>query len=221
MQLNYLKLMLKNLKLNKTYYFKLKSFKKINLFHFMKNSLLSIILISLVFVSCKKEQNPFEIGKHHIGFLTDSTQVKDLKIIFSNDSIVTYISGDEFTGNNNNIEIFEKGGKQLLSLTPKQALDSTSVIESIEIIDPRYKTQKNISKASTFKDISNTYKISKINNLINSVLLNVNEINASFAIDKKELPANLRFDMNLKIENTHIPDNAKMKYFFINWSSIN
>ena len=187
----------------------------------MKKSFLSIIIITTLFVGCKKEQNPFEIGKQHIGFLTDSTQVKDLKTIFSNDSIVNFINGDEFTGNRNNIEIFEKGGKKLLILTPKQTLDSTSVIESIEIIDSRYRTDKNISNASTFKDISNAYKITKINNLINSVLLNVNELHGSFAIDKKELPANLRFDMNLKIEDTHIPDHAKIKYFFINWNSIN
>lgn len=185
----------------------------------MKNAFLSIILLFLLFVSCKREQNPFEIGKHHIGLLTDSTKVKDLKTLFINDSIVTFINGDEFTGNKNNIDIFEKGGKHLLSLTPKQALDSTSVIQSIEIIDPRYKTEKNISTASTFKDISGAYKISKINNLISSLVLNVNELNASFAIDKKQLPTNLQFDMSLKFESIHIPDDAKMKYFFINWNS--
>lgn len=185
----------------------------------MRHSFLGLIVLTVFFISCKKkEQNPFEIGKQHIGFLTDSTQVKDLKTIFTNDSIVTFISGDEFTGSRNNIEIFENGGKKLLTLTPKQALDSTSVIESIQIIDSRYTTFKNISTLSTFKDISSAYKISKINNLINSVLINVNELNASFAIDKKELPANIRFDMNLKIEETHIPDNAKIKYFFINWN---
>ncbi len=187
----------------------------------MKNSLLSIILLSLLFVCCKKEQNPFEIGKKNIGFLTDSTQVKDLKTIYSNDSIVKFISGDEFTGSKNNINIFEKGGKKLLVLTPKQAFDSTSVIESIQIIDPRYKTAKNISTESTFKELSSDYKLSKINNLINSVLIRVDELDASFVIDKKELPANLRFDMDLDIEDTHIPDNAKFKYFFINWSDSN
>ena len=187
----------------------------------MKKLFLSLIIISTLFASCKKEQNPFEIGKKHIGFLTDSTQVKDLNSVFINDSITKFISGDEFTGSKNNIEIFEKGGKKLLILTPKQALDSTSVIESIQVIDPRYKTAKNISTISTFKDISSTYTVSKINNLINSILIRVNEINASFAIDKKELPANLRFDMDLKIENTHIPDNAKIKYFFINWNDTN
>lgn len=184
----------------------------------MYKSFLSLIILSLLFSSCNKEQNPFEIGKQHLGLLTDSTQVKNLESIFAKDSLVRFTSGDEFAGSKNNIEIYEKGGAKLLVLTPKQALDSTSVIESIQIIDPRYKTDKDISTLSTFKDISSTYKISKISNLINSVLITVSELNASFVIDKKELPANLRFNMDLKIEATHIPDNAKIKYFFLNWT---
>lgn len=175
--------------------------------------------MALCFASCKKEQNPFEISKQNIGLLTDSTQVKDLKTIFVNDSIVTFISGDEFTGSTNNINIFEKGGKPLLALTPKQALDSTATIGSVRILDARYKTNKNLAVVSTFKDIKDHYKISRISNLINSIVIGVDAINASFTIDKKELPANLRFDMDLKFESTHIPDNAKVKYFFINWNN--
>ena len=185
----------------------------------MYKSFLSLILFSLILSSCKKEQNPFSIEKQNIGLLTDSTQVKDLEAIYSNDSIVKYIGGDEFTGNINNIEIFEKGSQNLLLvLTPSQALDSTSVIKSIRVIDPRFVTEKNISTLSTFKDISSNYTISRIDNLINSIVVSVNEINGSFTIDKKELPANLRFDMDLKIEAIHIPDNAKTKYFFITWN---
>jgi len=184
----------------------------------MYKSFLSLTIFCLIFSSCKKEQNPFEISKQHIGLLTDSTQIKDLKVIYSKDSIVNFISGDEFLGTKNNIDIFEKGGLKLLSLTPKHGLDSTSTIETVQLIDPRYKTDKDISTLSTFKDISTKYKVSRIDNLINSVLITVNEINASFAIDKKELPANLRFNMDIKIEDTHIPDDAKLKYFFINWN---
>lgn len=185
----------------------------------MRLSILGFMAIMLLFASCKKEQNPFEIGKQHIGFLTDSTQVKDLKTVFATDSISKFISGDEFAGSTNAIEIFEKGGKKLLTLTPKYALDSTSTIRSVRIIDERFKTEKNIGTLSTFKDIKDSYKISKISNLINSVVVTVDVINASFTIDKKELPANLRFDMDLKFESTHIPDNAKIKYFFINWNN--
>ena len=185
----------------------------------MRHSLLGILLIALVTISCKKEQDPFEISKHHVGLLTDSTQVKDLKAIFSNDSVVSNSDLDAFLGANFDYEVFDKSGNKLLILTPKSVLDSTSVIQSVQIMDPRYKTSENISTESTFKDISKNYKISKINNMINSVLISVNDLNASFSIDKKELPANLRFDMDLKVEETHIPDNAKIKYFFINWNN--
>ncbi len=186
----------------------------------MQKSFFSLIILTLFLTSCEKEQNPFQISKQHVGLLTDSTQVKDLQNIFSKDSIVKFISGDEFTGNKNDIEIFEKGGKKLLSLTPRQSLDSTSVIESVQIFDARFKTDKNITTLSTFKDIASNYKISRIDNLISSIVVSVNEINAAFSIDKKELPANLRFDMNLNIEAVQIPDNAKVKYFFLNWSKL-
>ncbi len=175
-------------------------------------------MLILIVVSCKKEMDPFLVEKHNIGFLTDSTQVKDLESVFPNDSIVKFVGGDEFTGNINNIDIFDKTGNHLLVLTPNEALDSTAVIDNIRIMDPRYKTAKNITNLSTFKDIQNAYKVNRIDNLINSINVNVNEINAYFTIDKKELPANLRFDMKMTIEASQIPDDAKIKYFMINWN---
>lgn len=184
----------------------------------MRNLVLSLIILSFISTSCNKKQDPFQIGKQHIGLLNDSTQVKDLESVFPNDSVVKFISGDEFTGNINDIEIFEKGGKKLLTLTPNQALDSTAYIKNIRVLDPRFKTDKNISSASNFKSINSNYKISRISNSINSIIIAIDELNASFVIDKKELPASLRFDMNLKIEATHIPDEAKIKYFFVNWN---
>jgi hypothetical protein len=117
----------------------------------------------------------------------------------------------------NDIEIFEKGGKKLLTLEPTIVEDSTAVIKSVQIMDSRYKTDKNITTLSTFKDINANYKISKISNLINSVVIFVDDINASFTIDKKELPSDLRFDMSLTIEKIQIPDKAKIKYFFVYW----
>lgn len=179
--------------------------------------LFSVLLCSILLFNCKEPQDPFLVQKQNVGLLTDSTQVKDLKTIFAVDSIVKFIGGDEFTGNINTIDIYEKGGQMLLELTPSQALDSTAIIENVRIIDPRYRTEYEVSILSTFRDISDNYTISSIDNLINSVVISVDEINALFTIDKKELPANARFDMNLKIEATQIPDSAKIKYFMVNW----
>ena len=182
-----------------------------------KTITLLIIIISLV-SSCKKEINPFLISKQNIGHLTDSTQVKDLESVFINDSIVKYVSGDEFTGNVNDLEIYEKGGKLLLVLSPSQALDSTSIIRTVRVVDPRFVTVKGLSPNSTFKDINTNYKISNIQNSLRNIIISVNEINAYFTIDKNELPANMRFDMNLKIEAIQIPEEAKIKNFYLYWS---
>lgn len=182
----------------------------------MKKSLFVItLLVSLS--SCKKEINPYLIAKNSIGLLTDSTQVKDLESIFMNDSVVKRIGGDEFTGNINDIEIYDKTGKQLLILTPKEALDSTTTINTIKVVDQRFKTSKGLNTNSTFADIKNNYTISSIQNTIRNVVVFVNDINGFFTIDKTELPAELRFDMDKKIEAIHIPDDAKIKYFMIGW----
>ncbi|WP_434037740.1 hypothetical protein [Formosa sp. 4Alg 33] len=183
----------------------------------MKKTILSLAVLAITCFSCSTKNDSFTITKDSIGELTKDTQLKDLETVFKNDSIVKYVPGGEFTVSINEIEIFEKGGSKLLTLSPTQVMDSTSVIKTVQVFDSRYKSDKGISTLSTFKDIQDNYKISSIDNLINSVIVSVNELNASFTIDKKELPSNLRFDMSLHIEASQIPDTAKIKYFFLNW----
>jgi hypothetical protein len=185
----------------------------------MKNFCLAAVLCALLLMNCTQDKpiDPFLIQKQQIGLLTDSTTIKELDAVFSSDSVVRYIAGDEFAGSINIIEVYAKGGKKLLDLSPKEVLDSTSVISTVRIIDERYKTEKAISVLSTFGELKSAYKISKIDNLLNAVVISVNEINASFTIDKKELPASLRFDMDLTIDPLQIPDKAKIKYFMIHW----
>lgn len=179
--------------------------------------LLALIIFTIAFQSCQKEQDPFLISKQNIGLLTDSTQVKFIESIYVNDSVVKRVGGDEFTGAINDIEIYSKDGKQLLALTPSEALDSTATINTIKILDSRFKTEKNITINSTFKDIKDNYTISGIQNTITNVVVFVNDINAFFTIDKKNLPGELRFNTSAKIEAINIPDDARIKYFMIGW----
>lgn len=183
----------------------------------MKKIIFALITISFLATSCNKEVNPFLISKQNIGLLTDSTQVKDLEAVFINDSIVKSIAGDEFTGRLNDIEIFEKGGKHLLSLTPSQALDSTATIKTIKILDPRFKTKKGINTLSTFGDLQKNYKISSIQNTISNIVVFINENNSFYTISKTQLPPELQFDTNIKIEAIQIPETAKIKYFMVGW----
>ncbi len=182
-----------------------------------KYSIIALILSITLFISCNKEQDPFQIATNNIGNLTDSTQVKDLKMVFANDSIVTSVSGDEFSGSTNDIIVYDKGGKELLVLSPSQSLDSTATIRTVRVIDERFKTPKGLNANNTFKDAKDNYKISSIQNSLRNIIVSIDDINAYFTIDKNELPAEMRFDMNLNIEAIHIPDNAKIKNFFIQW----
>ena len=182
----------------------------------MKSFLKLFILVILIY-SCEEEFDPFLISSNAVGVLTDSTEVKDLESLFINDAIATYIGGDEFTGNINDIEIYEKGGNMLLVLTPFEALDSTSTIKTIRVIDPRYKTLKGINNTSTFKELNDNYVISGIQNTIKNLIISVDAINVYFTMDKSELPTNMRFDMNMKVDPIQIPDQAQLKDFYIQW----
>lgn len=183
----------------------------------MKQTLLALILCLFILVSCTKEVNPFLISKQSIGLLNDSTQVKDLKTIFSNDSIVKYTSGDEFTGNINDIQVYEKGGNHLLTLTPTQALDSTATIKKIRVLDSRYLTSKGVNSISTFKDINDNYNVSSIDKTLRSLIVSVNEINSFFIISKDELPSEMWFNTDSKIDVLQVPGEAKINAFFMQW----
>lgn len=173
-----------------------------------------------VVISCKTEkqeikQDYFEIKKHRVGVITDTTQIKDLNVIFFNDSIVNYKEDDSFVGGINTYDIFENRGNPLLSVVPNEALDSSSTINFVEIKDPRYKTQKGISTLSTFKDLKNAYVISEFRNTLNAIELVINEIDATFIIHKKELLTT--FDYGVEIDSTQLPDNSKFSSFIIHF----
>ena len=176
-----------------------------------------IIACIVVIISCTKESNPYLITKTNVGMLTDSTQVKDLALVFHNDSIAKFNRTDEFIGNINDIDVYDTEGKLLLVLTPAVLADSTSTIKMVRVEDARYETSKGISTISTFKELNDNYKINKVLNTISNVILTVDELNAYFTIDKSELPSNMRTNIDMKIDLVQIPDGAKIKNFTLHW----
>ncbi|KAA1247172.1 hypothetical protein [Aquimarina sp. RZ0] len=177
-------------------------------------------LLFLLIIACQKEeksQDPFLISNNRIGHLTHKTTLKQLDSIYSNDSIVRNIAGDKLLNTNNEIAIFEKGGKKLLILEVRQKSDINSTIKNIQLIDSRYHTDTGLSPNGTFKNIKDHYTITKITNTLSSAVLFVDSIQASLTIDKKELAADLKFNTDTKIEASQIPDSAKIKHFLISW----
>ena len=172
-----------------------------------------ILLFSIVFIQCKKENN-FTIDKNQLGKLTSITQVNELADIFAKDSLVSNLGeGDFANAEYDEYLVYEKGGKHILTIIPKEQHDSTATVESIQIFDERYKTIKGLNLSSTFKDIVENYTVNKVESTFTTAVLFIDELDATVAIDKKELGIN-EFGMD-KVRLDQIPDLAKIKYFTI------
>lgn len=176
-------------------------------------NVLMLALVLASFQSCQKDTT-FLITETSVGPLLQTTPVSELETVFVQDSIVQDTMAIKLGATNKKIEVFEKGGKHLLTLTP--STDSIPTIENIRILDPRYVSENGVGLQSTFKDVEKNYKIKKIVTTLNSVVIFPKGSNLYFTIDKEELPDNLRFTTS-NIEAVQIPETAKIKYLMMGW----
>jgi hypothetical protein len=176
-----------------------------------------ILCLGLVLTQCqqKPKDTTFLITKSSIGKLDKSSLTRDLEIIFEEDSIVKDTTKLLRGFGAKKIDIFEKGGNHLLTLTP--STDSIPSIENVRIQDSRFKTEKGISIQSTFKDIKDKYELAKIMTSSKNVVVFIKNSDLYFTIDKEELPSNLRYVSNVNIEAVQIPDDAQIKYMMLGW----
>lgn len=181
----------------------------------IKRNLLPLFIAVFTLIGCNNH-NEFIIEKGKVGSITKKTTVKELGEIFKNDSIVANLSegalGDNYFQDDDKYLIFEKGGKHLLTIVPKEQLDSTSTIKSIEIFDARFHTKDNINLNSSFSEINASNSL-RPESTLQSVTLFLDELNVTIAIDKEEL--GLRDFSTQKVSLEQIPDLAKMKSFVV------
>ncbi|MEO9569994.1 MAG: hypothetical protein ABJH82_07950 [Polaribacter sp.] len=184
----------------------------------IKKNILPIMLIafSLLIVSCSNNSK-FKIEKGRVGELTPQTTIQDLNKIFANDSIVVNLSegaqGENYFQEDDEYYIFEKGGKLLLKIMPKEQLDSTSTIKSIEILDERFKTESGITLNSRYSEINANNNINRVESTLQSATLFLDNLNTTITIDNEEL--GLKEFNTQKVSKEQIPDLAKMKSFIV------
>ena len=179
----------------------------------MKKTILGLFALALA--SCST-QGDFKITNTSIGPLSSESAVTELKTLFVNDSLVDQTLSSDFTVPKGAVTVYEKGGKKLLLLTPKTT-ESDATIGQIQVFDNRYTTPEGVHLGSTFKDISDNYTINRVENLFNTIVVFVDESDVFFSIDKKNLPGEVRFDVDAKIELSQIPDDAPIKYLQMIW----
>jgi len=181
-----------------------------------KTSCILIVLTALLGLSCEKEKNTyFLIESDQVGLLSRTTTMVEVETLYAADSLVSDTVQFAMGAGNSKIKIFEKGGKQLLTLTSNT--DSVPKIGHILISDARFKTSKGIGLQSTFEDIEKNHNISKIVTSMNNIVVLLEDSDIYFTIDKKELPAHLRYTKTRPIEKVEIPGQAGIKYLMVGW----
>ncbi|WP_273273467.1 hypothetical protein [Maribacter polysiphoniae] len=181
-----------------------------------KLSIVIGICVLAVVVQCQKEKDTnFLITNHSVGKLERISLIRDLDLIYYQDSIVKDTMKLASGLGARSIKIYEKGGNHLLTLTP--SLDSIPKIQNVRINDPRFETEKGIGLNSTFKDIKEKYTIQKIVTSLNNIIIFVKDSDVYFTIDKSQLPESLRYVSSPNIDPVQVPDGAKIKYMMIAW----
>lgn len=179
-----------------------------------RSSLFAVAVSSLLFIQCNTSSD-FLITKGQVGKLEKSSTLDELNTLFAGDSIVRDTTFTRVGSRVSKINIFEKGGAHLLTLTPSQ--DSIPKVEIIRIYDPRFVTEKGVGLQSTFKDIREKHQIRKIVTSLNNVVVFLKDSDAYFTIAKTELPSSLQYASSSNIEAVQIPDAAKIKYIMVGW----
>jgi len=172
-----------------------------------------LLLVITLFIQCQSNQIHL-IQKNQVGLISNKTKVSDLDKIFAKDSLVKphyeknqpkYLSED--------YEVYSKKGAHLLTINIENDNDTTSIIQSVQIFSPLYKTKKEISVNSVFKDLKGNYDLKKVTSTITAASVFVNELNASFIITNKDLGLSEFSTKSVSLDQ--IPDNAPFKYITV------
>jgi hypothetical protein len=183
----------------------------------MKKIIIGAVCACTVICSqCKEAINEdFLISNDRVGKIERSDNFGELEAIFEKDSLVIDSLVTKVGGRPDRARVYEKGGKHLLTITT--ASDSMQQIENIRVLDPRYTTTGGIGLGSTFKDVREHYRVRKVVTSLNNVVVFLKGQDFYITLSREELPANLRYNRGIQVEEVQIPGQARIKYLMVGW----
>lgn len=178
----------------------------------MKNIL--VIIIVLILVSCQTTDDQYLITSKSVGLISESTTVNELSSLYPNDSIHKLQLDNSLSSVNTKYVLYSKEGDKLLELEPSSSAD-TSKIAQVEVISPKFKTNKGLNTDSKFKKVYDNYTISSIQKTLVNVIVNLKKEGIYLALDNENLPDDIKYDDEAVVKSTQIPDDAPIKYFWV------
>ena len=177
-----------------------------------------IILFLALGISCS-DSNQFQLAKNQVGPLNSKTKIHEIRDLFAKDSVVKILSEGmlgyrgAYSQEDDVYLVYAKGGKHLLTITPREPLDSLSTIRNVAIHDEIYTTKNGIGLSSVFSEINLMTRIPKVEATFTKAILYIDDLNATMTLNKKDLGIKT---IRLKpIQLDQIPDAAKPQSFVI------
>lgn len=175
----------------------------------------------LIIISCQNDTR-YLIAKNQLGYLNKDSKIHQINSLLPNDSVVIVNARNPFGSSlisvAKEIKVYDSSNLQILTIKPFGSMDTLSNIRSIRILSEKFKTKNDIGLGSTFKELKKHHDVSNIQSLANSIIINIEDIKAFVSFDRKVLPGEVRFDMDVEVKPTMIPDDAKINRFWVNFS---
>ncbi|HFX18069.1 MAG TPA: hypothetical protein ENK64_02895 [Flavobacteriales bacterium] len=178
--------------------------------------ILSIVSLLVLLTACQNKTNEFAIAHKQVGKITDTTTVAQMKQLYQNDSIVKTTEGAGAFEPYDEYIIIDKNTKDVLMVViPKKINDEQSKIKRVEIKSPKFKTDKGVGLSSSFGDFKKHHKIGRIDETFKYIVVFIDDLNATINMPKDVIPLNARNDSSIKVDETLIPDQSKIKDFIV------
>lgn len=183
------------------------------------NSYLFFLVCTIVLLSACSSKDAFIISKNRVGLINATTTVQEIDVLFENDSVVKHLSegilgyNGRYAQEDDKYLIYTKEGAHLLTLTPKEPLDSLSTFRFIDVHSDLYTTEKGIGLNSTFEEINFLEHISKTDGTFTKVILYLDQLNATITLNKADVGINTLSTGEVQLEQ--IPNLAKPASFVV------
>ena len=180
---------------------------------------ISVMLLTLLFLVGCSSKDKYRVVKNNVGYVNSKTTVQEIDALFENDSVVKHLSEGilgykgRYAQEDDKYLIYSKEGEHLLTLTPKEPLDSLSTFRYIDIHSPAYTTEKGIGLNATFEEINFLENIVKTDATFTKVILYLDQLNATFTLDKKDVGITSLTTSEVQLEQ--IPNLAKPTSFVV------
>ena len=117
--------------------------------------------------------------------MNSKTAMHEIKNLFAKDSVVKILSEGmlgyrgAYSQEDDVYLVYAKGGKHLLTITPREPLDSMSTIRNVAVHDGIYTTKNGIGLNSVFSEINLMSRIPKVEATFTKAILFLDDLNAT------------------------------------------